>query len=429
MPARERPRLRTLLRSVPAAVRRDYVSTLIVQWFVLGVGLLLFHLVAGRASVHGFAYYQIARGLVSTFQPVLLLGLGVGLHRYLPRTEHTTRRLARHALSVEALVVTVVGLAGIAAGDEIAALLGLPGGRSATIAALIMLAGNCLCTVSLAALRGNQQVVDANLVTGLGFGLIPLVAFATADRIADFLIMQGIGTAIIGVWATWIVRRQPATAERPPEPDVKTLISYGVRRMPGEFALPALYTFPTFAVAVLMPGRPEAGYAGFTTSAVTLICSVFAMLTPVLMPRLSRLFHRAGEDTGVRQLLTVLPLLAALVAALPTGLIWLFAPAMVRGFLGPEFAGAVPVLRLGVLAAIPLAMFYAARPTLDTLLDARFMSRLLIACLALEIVVTVAAVAFLTPDHAAMLGLAAAGTALGLDAVGLAAFALRQRRR
>ncbi|BEL05287.1 hypothetical protein Q0Z83_034780 [Actinoplanes sichuanensis] len=429
MPARERLRLRTLLRSVPAAVRRDYVTTLVVQWFVLGVGLLLFHLVAQRGSVSGFAYYQIARGTVSTLQPVLLLGLGVGLHRYLPRTEHTTRRLARHALAVEAVLVTVVGLAGVAAGADIAGLLGLPGGRTAVTAALIMLAGNCLCTVSLAALRGNQQVIDSNLVMGLGFGLIPLVAFFGADRIEDFLIIQGAGTALVGVWATWVVRRQPTTTEKTPEPDVKTLISYGVRRMPGEFALPTLYTFPTFAVAVLMPGSAEAGYVGFTTSAVTLICSVFAMLTPVLMPRLSRLFHRAGEDGGVRQLLTVLPLLAALLAVLPTGVIWLFAPALVHGFLGPEFDDAVPVLRLGVLAAIPLAMFYAARPTMDTLLDPKFMSRLLLACLVLEILVTAIGVRFLSADYAAMLALAAAGTALGLDALGLAAYALRQPRR
>ncbi|MEU4161955.1 oligosaccharide flippase family protein [Actinoplanes sp. NPDC026670] len=428
MPAREILRLRALLRSVPAAVRRDYVTTLIVQWFVLGVGLLLFHLVAQRGSVSGFAYYQIARGAVSTLQPVLLLGLGVGLHRYLPRTEHTTRRLARQALAVEAVLVTVVGLAGVAAGDGIARLLGLPGGRPAVVAALIMLAGNCLCTVSLAGLRGNQQVIDSNLVMGLGFGLIPLFAFFSADRIEDFLIIQGAGTAMVGVWATWVIRRQPATTEKTTEPNVKTLISYGVRRMPGEFALPALYTFPTFAVAVLMPGSAEAGYVGFTTSAVTLICSVFAMLTPVLMPRLSRMFHRAGEDGGVRQLLTVLPLLAALLAALPTGVIWLFAPALVHDFLGPEFGAAVPVLRLGVLAAIPLAMFYAARPTMDTLLDPKFMSRLLLACLVLEILVTAIGVRFLSADHAAMLALAAAGTALGLDAVGLAAYALRQPR-
>ncbi|WP_436529521.1 lipopolysaccharide biosynthesis protein [Actinoplanes sp. HUAS TT8] len=428
MPTGERLGLTSLLRSVPAAVRRDYVSTLLVQWFVLGTGLFLFHLVARRGSVSGFAYYQIARGTVSSFQPALMLGLGLGLQRYLPRTEHTTRLLARHALYVEAALVTVVGLTGVGAGTWIAGRLGLDGGRDAIAAIMIMLGGNCLCTCGLAALRGNHQVVDSNLISGLGLGLIPLVAFVSADGIEEFLVIQGIGAAAVGVWGTLVVRRRPAFPTEDQEPNLKTLIAYGIRRMPGEVALPTLYTFPTFAVAVTMPGHPEAGYVGFVTSAVTLICSLFAMLTPVLLPRLSRLFHRAGEDAVVRQLLTVLPVVAGVLAAVPTLVIFLFAPLLVHGFLGDEFTGAIPMLRLGVFAAIPLAMFYAARPTMDTLLEPKFMSRLLLGCLALEIVVTAIGTVFLAPAYAAVLGLAAAATALGFDAVGLAAYAVRLPR-
>ncbi|GIF14501.1 lipopolysaccharide biosynthesis protein [Actinoplanes teichomyceticus] len=420
------PHLRSLLRSVPAAVRQDYAATLAVQWLVLGAGLYLFHLVAQRGSVGGFAYYQIARGVVSTFQPVLLLGLGLGLQRYLPRTEHTTRRLARHALYTETALVVVAGLTGAAAGQWIAARLGLSGGRLAVVAIVVMLGGNCLCTVALAALRGNQQVLDANLTYGLGLGLMPLVGYFAAERIEDFLIVQGVGAAAIGVWGMLVVRRRPPAVAGTAEPTLRTLLAYGVRRMPGEVALPALYTFPTFAVAVALPGGPEAGYVGFATSAVTLICSFFSMLTPVLLPRLSRLFHRAGEDTGVRRVLTALPVLAAMLAVVPTLIIVGFAPALVHGFLGAEFSAAVPVLRAGVLAAIPLAMFYAARPTMEALLKAKFMSRLLVACLALEVVMTWIGTMFLTPGYAAVLGLVTATAALGVDAAGLTAYAVRR---
>jgi O-antigen/teichoic acid export membrane protein len=354
-----------------------------------------------------------------------MLGLGVGLQRYLPRTEHTTRRLARHALYVEAALVTVVGLTGVGAGTWIAGWLGLSGGRPAVTAILIILGGTCLYGVGITALRGSHQVVESNLVSGLGLGLIPLAAFAAAATIEDFLIIQGIGAAAVGVWGTLAVRRRPASQTRDREPNLKTLIAYGVRRMPGEVALPTLCTFPTFAVAVAMPGRPEAGYVGFATSAVTLICSFFAMLTPVLMPRLSRLFHRSGENADVRQALTALPVLSGVLAAVPATVILVLAPQLVHGFLGPEFSAGIPILRLGVFAAIPLAMFYAARPTMDTLLEPKFMSRLLIACLALEIVVTGIAMVFFEPPHAAVLGLTAAATALGFDAVGLTAYAVR----
>ncbi|GAA0453831.1 hypothetical protein Aca07nite_66340 [Actinoplanes capillaceus] len=420
--------LRSLLRAVPTAVRRDYIATLVVQFLVLGIGLYLFHLVAERGSVDGFAFYQIARSVVSTVQPALLVGLGVSLYRFLPRTVHSTRRLARQALAIEAVLVVAATLAGAIAGDEIAALLGLPGG-SATVAVLIMLGGNCLCTVALAALRGAGQVTASNLASGIGFGLIPLASFAAADRIEDFLLLQGLATAVAGLGATLAVRRRPPPGHvtaAAPEPRIKTLIAYGVRRMPGELALPALYTLPTLAVAVVMPGGAEAGFVGFTTSAVTLICSVFAMLTPVLMPRLSRLFHGEGEHRRVRRLLTVLPLQAAVVATLPTGVIVLFAPAMVRGFLGAEFSAAVPVLRLGVLAAVPLAMFYTARPSLDVLFEAKVMSRLLVVCLLVEVAATAVGTTVLSPGYAAMLGLLSASTALGLVATGLAANALRR---
>ncbi|MEU4624809.1 hypothetical protein AB0G04_33160 [Actinoplanes sp. NPDC023801] len=427
MPRGDRPGLRSLLRTVPSAVRHDYAATFAIQCFVLGTGLLLFHLVARRDSVDGFAFYQIARGMVTTLQPALLLGLGVGLYRYLPRAEHRGRRLARQVWYLEAALVTVVTLAGAAAGEQIAALLGLPGGRSAVTAVLIMLGGNCLCTITLAALRGNRQEAVSNVALGAGFGLTPLIAFAATDRLEDFLIVQGLGTAMVGVAGLLAVRSDPAPAATA-EPGIRTLISYGVRRMPGELALPGFYTLPTLAVAVTMPESPQAGYVGFTTSAVTLICSVFAMLTPVLMPRISRLFHRPEEHGTVRQLLTVLPLLAGSAAAVPAAVIVAFAPLMVRAFLGPEFGDAIPVLRLGVLAAVPLAMFYAARPTLDTLLEAKVVSRLLVGVLLLQFVVTGIGTVFLATPHAAVLGLLVAAFVLGCHAAGLAAYALRRQR-
>jgi O-antigen/teichoic acid export membrane protein len=291
-----------------------------------------------------------------------------------------------------------------------------------------MLTGSSLCALAVAALRGTHQVARSNTVSAVGFGLVPLTAFALADRIDDFLILQGAGMALVAAWGAVTIRRQrpaPPAPHHHLEPTMRTLLRYGVRRLPGDVALPALFTYPTFAVAAVLPGGAEAGYVGFTTSAVTLICSFFGMLTPVLLPRLSRLFHRPGRDGATVRMLTALPVFAAGLASAAAAVFALLAPVLVRGFLGPEFAPATGVLRAGVLAAIPLAMFYAARPTLDALLETPVISRLLLVCLAIEVLLTHAAQSVFAPPYAAVLALCAAATVLGVCSERLVVRALR----
>jgi O-antigen/teichoic acid export membrane protein len=210
-------------------------------------------------------------------------------------------------------------------------------------------------------------------------------------------------------------------------PALGALLRYGLRRTPGDIALPALFAFPTFAVAAALPGRPEAGYVGFATSAITLICSVFGMLTPVLLPRLSGRFHTGADDPALHRGLLVLPLVAAGLAAALTATIMLAAAPLVHGFLGPEFGGAVPSLRLGLLAAVPLAMYYAARPTLDALHEAPVTTGLLLGCLAAEVGLTFALGTVLSPPVAAVTALGVAALVLGASSYLVLVRALARR--
>jgi O-antigen/teichoic acid export membrane protein len=420
-----------LIRAIPDAVRRDYAASLLSQWFVLGIGLFLFYVVAQRGGVAGFAYYQIARGVVSSFQPLAMIGIGQGLHRYLPRANAGSERLALQALLAQAGVAIGLTLLGIVFGPQVSSLLGLEGGTSAVAAIMIMLVGNCLCSMAVAALRGTHQVARANTISAVGFGLLPVLVFPLADRVEDFLILQGAAMTLVAAWGTLTVRHRSPAPPAPPgsvqDPTLRTLIRYGLKRLPGDMALPALFTYPTFAVAVALPGGPEAGYVGFASSAVTLICSLFGTLTPVLMPRLSRFFHAVPEDEGgsTRKMLVRLPFYAALLAAAAAMVFTFFSDALVAGFLGPEFAPAAEILRLGVISAIPLAMFYAARPTLDALCDRPVISRLLLGCLALQIAVTHVAELVLPPAHASILALCLAASVLGFRSERLVVQAMR----
>ena len=411
----------SLLARVPARVRRDYVTTAAAHWLTLASGLLLFHLVARRAGVAGFAYYQVARGVVSTVQPLALIGLVSALHRYLPRAGRRIRVLARQAFILEVVLLNVVGLAAVALADDVGRLFGI-GGAPEVQAAVVLTAGVCLCTVSMAALRGCGQVGLSVVASLLGFGVLPLVAFAITTRIPAFLTLQGIAMAVLACWG--IAEAGPRRAERRatprPAPPLRTLLSYGIRRTPGDVALPGLFAFPTFFVAGASHSAAEAGYIGFATSAITLICAIFGMLNPVLLPRLSG--HAADTEAAGRTFgaelahgLKVLPFAAAGVAALASAVLVVAATPVVHWFLGAEFSGADTVIRFAAPVSIPLAVFYAARPTIDALREAPVTAVLLVGSLAVEVVATYGAALAMPAWQAALAGFGAAAVVLAVS--------------
>jgi O-antigen/teichoic acid export membrane protein len=440
-------RLRSLLLSVPAAIRHDYLASVAVQWSSLALQLVLFHLVAERGRVDGFALYQIARGAVSTVQPLAMAGLGTGLQRYLPRCGARAPTLARRAFGIQVAIMAMVAVAGYVLAQPLSDLLGLDG-RQAVGAITVMLAGNCLCTTAVAALRGTGQVAFANATSLAGLAVVPVVAFFLASGIESFLVLQGFG--MLGAAGCAIaVTEAPAGASSSDDgatsddskASLRRLVRYGLGRTPGDLALPALFAFPTFAVANALPGAGDAGYVGFMTSAVTLVCSVFAMLSPVLLPRLSGHFHQPDGSTGHRSPmhqsslhqssmhrgLLMLPFVAGGVAAVIGAVVALLAPVLVHWFLGAEFGSAGPVLRLGLLAAVPVAMFYAIRPTLDALQDMPMTTWLLLGSLGLEVPLTYVLRLVVHPPFAAVLAFVLATAALGVAACFVLARAMAAR--
>jgi O-antigen/teichoic acid export membrane protein len=408
-------RLRSILLSVPAAIRHDYLASVAVHWSSLALQLVLFHLVAQRGSVDGFAFYQIARGAVSTVQPLAMAGLGIGLQRYLPRCGARAPKLARRAFAIQVAIMAIVATAGYVVAQPLSDLLGLDG-RRAVGAITVMLAGNCLCTTAVAALRGTRQVAFANATSLAGLAVVPVVAFFLASGIESFLVLQGFGMLGAAGCAIAVTEAPPAVDGQPDDEtaSLRRLVRYGLGRTPGDLALPALFAFPTFAVANALPGAGDAGYVGFMTSAVTLVCSVFAMLSPVLLPRLSGLFHNPGGGASLHRGLLVLPFAAAGAAAVIGAVVVLLAPALVRWFLGAGFTAAGPVLRLGLLASVPVAMFYAIRPTLDALQDVPMTTWLLAGSLAVEVPLTYVLRLVMHPAFAAVLAFVIATAALGV---------------
>src|SRR4030066_1509173 len=67
----------------PGEVKRDYQITFLTEFLVLVSQIVVFKLAANFLGNQGFGEYALARRTISFAIPVLLLGMGVGLTRYL----------------------------------------------------------------------------------------------------------------------------------------------------------------------------------------------------------------------------------------------------------------------------------------------------------------------------------------------------------
>lgn len=144
---------------------------------------------------------------------------------------------------------------------------------------------------------------------------------------------------------------------------VRSLLGYGLPRVPGEFALSAIFALPVIVTAQ-RGGVEPAGQLGFGITLVSLASSGFAPIGMFVLPQVASRLAR-GEVAGVRGDVAKLLGICIGIAISGTLALWLLAPAIVTLGLGKDFAEAVPVVRLALFAVVPYVVYVVLRSVLD----------------------------------------------------------------
>jgi len=64
-------------------MKRDYIITFIAEFIIRGMGILVYKFAATFLGKEGFSQYALSRRKISFILPLLLMGLGVGIPRYI----------------------------------------------------------------------------------------------------------------------------------------------------------------------------------------------------------------------------------------------------------------------------------------------------------------------------------------------------------
>ena len=353
---------------VSAAV--TYGTTFATEFLVMLSQIALYKLVASGLGQMGFSEYSLVRRVVSFLQPVVMLGLGVGLPRFLAladgrgRSDSSSRYLW-------ATILCVGGATGIIA----AALMIWPGWfsyllfgsreRQYLIPALaFMLTGISVHSILYAFLRGRLAVGQANALQLINYGLVPLIVFWFFHKDAGDLLWH-LGFAWTATAGFLLMLTPVAREPKNPWKEARELLGYGLQRVPGEFAFIGLLALPAIFTAHLA-GFRQAGLVAFGLAVVNMVASMFSPVGIILLPKVSRAVG-SGDLQSVRQEIVVIRRLALLLASTIVIFTEFFGSRLIRIYLGDAYVDAGAVVNIVVIGALPLAFYSALRSAIDAI--------------------------------------------------------------
>ncbi|HLB25844.1 MAG TPA: hypothetical protein VJM83_05910, partial [Nitrospirota bacterium] len=276
-------------------MKKDFIITFINYAFVFVCGVLLYKLAASGFGPVGFGEYALSKRAVSFLQPILQMGLSVGLVRYIaiaPGGPEGAARRASYVVSGFACItlfsLVLLGVLNLVPGAFGKLVFGGPGYVSYVRLVSLLAAASIVNLLAFTYYRGKGSFVAANALMALAQGLLPLLSVAFARSPGQALALNAAG--VFAVSAAFLA---PALAESLPKmsladlvPSLRELLRYGTARVPGDLSMAAMLALPAFLTAN-MYGVKEAGYVAFGVTLVNITGAMFGPIGFIMLPRLS----------------------------------------------------------------------------------------------------------------------------------------------
>lgn len=345
--------------------------TFATEFTVLIAGILVYKLAANIPEANGFSAYAIVRRTVSFIQPLLILGMGVGIPRYVAFAGTGTAYKDQGSYFVAGfsiVQVITVFFAGffILFRDQFSFLIFGSTSYGYLVPYMsLMLFGMVTHSLAYGYLRGKMKMNAANILQLVNLGIVPLLVFLLTPVIENVLLFTGLSWAVISLLFSLGLFFSITWKKENLMPCAKELLRYGLQRVPGDVALAGFLALPAYFTAHLVADDLKtAGYVAFGMSLLNMVGAAFGPISLLMLPQASKaiaakdfLLLRSFSDKIVRLtlLLTVLGLL----------MIEIFTEPIMKLYLGSSLAGMNACIRVILFASVGYSLYIALRSILD----------------------------------------------------------------
>jgi O-antigen/teichoic acid export membrane protein len=347
---------------------KEYAPTFVTEFAVMASQIITYKLAAYYLGKQGFSEYALARRTVSLIFPIPVLGLAVGLPRYIGFSngrndpESAARYYGATLWCAGCAAVVCVVLLNLFAATFGYLFFGDRGYGSFARPLSLMILGLCIHTVVCGYLRGHMHLNRANLLQFLNLALAPTCVF--------FFARHSLGGVLTSLGLVWTVTAGAALLLTPwqamlqnTRKEIRELLQYGLQRVPGDFILMALFTLPATFIAHAR-GVQEAGFVAFGISVVSMVGAIFSPVGLVLLPKATSMLAE-GANKNLREHVRFIIRLTIAASIGIVFIVWVSIPTLIRVYLGANFGQVVPIVRILILGALPYSLYLVVRNLVD----------------------------------------------------------------
>lgn len=349
--------------------RYTYITTYLTEFSLLIAGLLVYRFAFNSFSDTDFAGYSLLRRNLSFLQPMMFLGLAVGIPRFVSfNIDNKTRNGNYFIAGALILLLSVIlfstvlilfksSLADLLFGDKRYSYLIFP--------FQVLLIGIAVHSLSYSYLRGIMKMNLANSLQFLNLFIGNILAFYLSENLTQVIYYTGYFWIMTGIIYLLYIILQIKFQWKNVLSTAKELFMYSIFRVPGDIALAALLTIPSLFIAHYY-GIISAGYLAFGITMLNMSGAAFSPISLLLLPKISQLSAEKKYDVIFRNSnKTIIITLILSVAAI---LIFeLFATPIIHLYLKDAPADLINTARIIALGIPGYTIYIVLRSVLDAL--------------------------------------------------------------
>lgn len=336
---------------------QDISLTFITEAIILIAFFFIYRLIAKNFGPEGVGEYSLVKKVIGFLQPVLLLGLWIGIPRYIAMSRNEKERSAYikgGILIVASLTFIFLVFVNLFKDYFAQIFFGNTDYTNLVFPFSLFLTGSVLHSLAYSYFRGCLFVKTFNSLQIVNLALVPIIILIffqniTMERLISLI---GITAFIISfIFSLFFVKELFVRSDKLQfKNSLKELLRYSFPRFMASFVYAGLISLPPIFAAHFSSIK-EVGYLSVGQSLLSAIGVAVVPLCLILLPKVSEMIAQK-RDAEIKENLNYL-----IGATIQTSIficlqLIIFTDVIIKYWLGLEFIPAVPVMQIVFLSII-----------------------------------------------------------------------------